>query len=251
MKEVNENPTVKVSVKKNVVKHYVVDEQPTVFLQDGSEFELEFFNPLKDNILAEISINGKLLNGSGLVLRPGERVFLERYIDEDKKFKFVTYKVDKNEKVEKAIEDNGLIQISFYKEVYNAVSSYTYNPCITYGNRQYEYYSYTTGITYTSPPLATNYCTAASGDLKQVSNTADNSKKETGIVEKGKKSSQNLVYTNKLFEIFPFYTQSIKILPNSERVYTSDDFKHRKYCSHCGKKINSTDNYCSYCGNKI
>jgi hypothetical protein len=53
-----------------------------------------------------------------LVLRPGERVFLERYLDVAKKFKFDTYEVTNTAEVQKAIEDNGDFKVEFYKESY-------------------------------------------------------------------------------------------------------------------------------------
>ena len=50
------------------------------------------------------------------VLRPGERVFLERYLDTPNRFKFETYTVGGNsEEVKKAIELNGLIKIDLEK----------------------------------------------------------------------------------------------------------------------------------------
>lgn len=63
-------------------------------MKNGSEFELELFNPKQTTILAKIKINGSYIGGGGIVLRPGERVFLERYLDDAKKFLFETYNVD-------------------------------------------------------------------------------------------------------------------------------------------------------------
>jgi len=118
MKEVCENPTARIAVKKNVVKTYEVDEEKSVYLKDGTEFEIELFNPTKSVVLAKIKLNGKFINGGGLVLNPGQRVFLERFLEEDKKFKFSTYLVDnKNEIVEQAIKDNGVVEVYFYNEI--------------------------------------------------------------------------------------------------------------------------------------
>ncbi|HOG38684.1 MAG TPA: hypothetical protein PLD95_04445, partial [bacterium] len=68
----------------------------TVYLKNGDEFEIELFNPTQNKIRAEILLNDVSI-GSGIVLRPGERVFLDRYLDEPKKFKFETYNVDMND----------------------------------------------------------------------------------------------------------------------------------------------------------
>jgi len=127
MKQVNLEPTAKIAIKKNVLKTYEVGESKTVYLKDGTEFEIELFNPTVDTLLAKISLNGKLINGQGLVLRPGERVFLERYLDEDKKFKFTTYEVDDTEEVNNAIQNNGDVSIYFHKQVsyraYNVINT--------------------------------------------------------------------------------------------------------------------------------
>ena len=119
MKEVCENPTAKIAVKKNVVKVYEIDKVNKVFLKDGTEFEIELFNPTKDVVLCKFKLNGKFTNDGGLVLNPGQRVFLERYLDESKKFVFETYTVDNTPEALQAIYDNGSIEISFYKEIAN------------------------------------------------------------------------------------------------------------------------------------
>ena len=45
-----------------------------VYLKDGSEFEVELYNPSKKTVLSKIKINGEFINGGGIILRPGERV---------------------------------------------------------------------------------------------------------------------------------------------------------------------------------
>ena len=78
-----------------------------VFMDNGTEFEIELFNPTQNTVLSKISINNKLISYSGIVLRPGERVFLERYLDDSSKFEFETYNVSGNaEEIKKAIEMN-------------------------------------------------------------------------------------------------------------------------------------------------
>jgi hypothetical protein len=88
----------------------------TVYLNNNDELELELFNPTKTKVLCKISLNGMSI-GSGIVLRPGERVFLERYLDVAKKFRFGTYTVNgENKEVLAAIQENGLVTVKFYKE---------------------------------------------------------------------------------------------------------------------------------------
>ena len=58
----------------------------TVYLKTGETFEIELFNPSTTKVLARIEINGKKISEGGIILRPGERVYLERFIETKKKF---------------------------------------------------------------------------------------------------------------------------------------------------------------------
>ena len=88
----------------------------TVYLNNGDEFEIELYNPTSNKVLAKIEMNGNSI-GNGIILRPGERVFLERYLDEEKKFLFETYVVDgDNKEVKEAIANNGDVVVKFYNE---------------------------------------------------------------------------------------------------------------------------------------
>jgi len=115
-KNQNGMPTANIAINKSRLKLYK-GEIPTYYLKPSSEFQIELFNPTKGMVLAKIKLNSKLITQGGLILRPGERVFLERYIDIPKKFKFDTYEVSgNNDEVKKAIEDNGDFEVQFYKE---------------------------------------------------------------------------------------------------------------------------------------
>ena len=88
-----------------------------VYLENGQEFQIQLFNPHKFTIGAEIFINDEKLSNR-IVLKPGERIWLERYLDIKKKFKFSTYEVEgNNTDVQEAIKDNGKIEVKFYREV--------------------------------------------------------------------------------------------------------------------------------------
>jgi hypothetical protein len=107
-----------IAVNKSICKEYSTSSNPrTVYLESGQEFQIQLFNPHKYTIGAKIYINGERIPNT-LVLNPGERVWLERFLDTAKKFKFSTYEVDGNDSdVKEAIKDNGLIKVEFYKEV--------------------------------------------------------------------------------------------------------------------------------------
>jgi hypothetical protein len=87
-----------------------------VYLQDNSEFKVELFNPLFESVLADIKVNGKSVSSTGLVLRPGERFYLDCFLDDKKKFIFKTYEVEKTNESLNAIQNNGTVEVYFYKE---------------------------------------------------------------------------------------------------------------------------------------
>jgi hypothetical protein len=100
-----------------------------VYLKNGEEFELELFNPSSTTVLAKIKLDGSYISGGGIVLKPGQRVFLERYLDDARKFKFETYEVDgTSNEVLDAIAGNGDVVIDFFDEYKQPV----WNNPITY-----------------------------------------------------------------------------------------------------------------------
>jgi hypothetical protein len=109
-------PTAHIAVNKSRIKLYNTGDMPTYYLQNGQEFSIELFNPTTDVIMAKIILNGNPISQGGLVLNPGQRVFLDRYLDVAKKFLFDTYEVSNSEEVKKAIEKNGDFKVEFYKE---------------------------------------------------------------------------------------------------------------------------------------
>jgi hypothetical protein len=101
----------------------------TVYLNNGDEFQLELFNPSSTTVLAKIKLDGSYISGGGIVLKPGQRVFLERYLDDARKFKFETYEVDgTSNEVLDAIAGNGDVVIDFFDEYKQPV----WNNPITY-----------------------------------------------------------------------------------------------------------------------
>ena len=120
-----------------------------VYLNNGDEFQVELFNPTKTKILARIDMDGKSI-GPGIVLRPGERVFLERHVNDPRKFKFNTYEVNgANNEVKKAIEDNGSVVVKFFQEEIFRWSNSTIStgshiyttPSTTPWNPNYQYFN--------------------------------------------------------------------------------------------------------------
>lgn len=110
-------PTANLAVNRSRIKIYNKQgDMPTYYLQKNQEFQIELFNPTTDVVLAKIILNGKPISQGGLVLNPGQRVFLERYLDVAKKFLFDTYEVANTNEVKEAIENNGDFKVEFFRE---------------------------------------------------------------------------------------------------------------------------------------
>jgi hypothetical protein len=123
-------PTANLAVNKSRVKLYNKQgDLPTYYLQKGQEFQIELFNPTTDAILAKITLNGNVISQGGLVINPGQRIFLDRYLDVAKKFLFDTYEVANTQEVKEAIVNNGDFKVEFYREMKPRVR----NPIITLG----------------------------------------------------------------------------------------------------------------------
>lgn len=249
-------PTAFVTKGRQRVKQY----GNNVYLKNGEEFEIELFNPTTNKILAKISINGNSL-GSGIVLRPGERVFLERYLDEAKKFLFETYEVASNDiNVKEAIKKNGDLEVEFYEE-YKNPSQVVYN----YPNWDWSginspgvYYTNSGGFSGNSSPSYSSprgisagvqcFCSADNTlDMKSVD--IDLKMQETGRIEKGSTSSQGFVYDSTSFNTYFSWKDIWKILPESQRPFVKEDLSI--YCTNCGaKRKKSSHQFCPNCGTK-
>lgn len=264
MKQSNVNPTAKIAVKKNVLKQYRLDNVDVVYLAKDAEFEIELFNPLQETVLAKIDMNNNVSIGEGLILRPGERVFLERYLDIDRKFKFDVYSIDGSNASMCASAQNGLVTVKFYRE--KPTQIYRNDLSVRCGSFGYPVLgNYNTA----SPYLGSNFTTISTAFVNTTggNTTGGNSTStftinattdavqcksiDTGMVAKGSKSDQEFVEVNQDFQTYPFSTINIKLLPDSLRVMTTEDIKHRKYCSECGSKIKPNDKFCSNCGEKL
>lgn len=73
---------------------------------------------------------------------------------------------------------------------------------------------------------------------------------ETGRIEAGSISNQEFDSVNIDFEYFPFTTENVKLLPISQKPYTTNDL-HKIYCSECGRKLKTQYKFYPFCGSKI
>lgn len=247
-------------------KMYSGFNQKEVFLQDKQNFALRFFNPLQVKIGARISFNG-ITSNEYLVLNPGEDVVLERFLGEQRKMVFDTYTIDaSNPAAMKAIEKNGLIEISFYKEK----QPYRFNQRLWASNINDYYYNYggTMSLNSSSGTMSSSFGTTKGTSIgtagaylnEQDLSVTNDSLLETGRVEAGDYSNQNLIYTDIEFEFYPFLTYNIKLIPQSQQkqyatvaTYTTTGSREvRNYCTGCGYRLRN-DNwlYCPKCGEKL
>lgn len=259
----NEVPTPQahVAINKSRLKIYNKNSNtPTYYLQKGQEFQLELFNPTTGTILAKIFLNGNAISQGGLVLRPGERVFLDRYIDVAKKFLFDTYEVSNTSEVKKAIEDNGDFKVEFYKE--RQINTYygANTTILTLGGTNNPYSS--AGIGLINGSYSTNvYDNTIYNTINTSFNTTSlntpegpniRSKKtiETGRVEKGSESNQKLETVSMNWDYFPFHSIEYKMLPISQKINTLEDINIKRYCTNCGTKLGKGHKFCANCGTK-
>lgn len=243
--------TAGITINRNKIKKY---DGNKFYLKNKQEFELEICNTLSFTVLAKISINGSLISNSGLVLKPGQKVYLERYIDTSKKFLFETYEVENNNHmVAKAIAQNGNIEISFYKEK-EILPVAQYNPITwTTATTQYPYNQYNER----SGGVDTYYCNTVASTLTTTNNNILPSglikrakSIETGRVEQGSISNQEFSNYSGEFKSYSFQTIKIKLLPYSAKPIEINDLA--EYCTECGTK-NKKGNYkfCPKCGHKF
>lgn len=87
-----------------------------IYLDNDEQFIIELHNPLKECVLSDIRLNGQSIAETGLVLKPGQRIYLDCFVDDRKKFTFKTYEVEGTVDNIEAIQNNGSMEVFFYKE---------------------------------------------------------------------------------------------------------------------------------------
>ena len=268
----------KIAIQKNLIKEYTnSNSERTVYLNDGTEFQIYLKNPYQTHLGIKIYVNNQSI-GNMLVLKPGQSFWLDRFVNENKKFLFSTYEVENTQEMKYAIDKNGWVKVEFYHEREKAYLK-SYPSSITWTGGPYNgiYYDGSTSgnaydFSFNSTVLGSscdtvNYCntssmpTASSALKRDADHTLDlnasatrsrNVKKsiETGRVEKGSRSNQEFEYCDIDFEYYSFKTEQIHILPTSQKKVNVEETR-RRYCSQCGKKVSPKDKFCSNCGAKL
>lgn len=243
-------PEVYITKDHNRYKQYPNDQ---IFLPPNSNFEIEVYNPSTMSIGMELHYEGKLMSNTMIVIKPGQRIFLDRFIDTNNKFLFETYEIENNSRNIAIAENNGNLKIVFYKEsavpkIAHITDNWTYTPPYIYNNRVMCNYVNHAGTTI--PDCSnSNFVSEYPNALLSQTINATLSKMETGRIEKGDKSDQKFTNINIEFESYPFYTSVFKLKPISTQI---DFGKIKQYCPECGLRIRNTSwKFCSNCGKKL
>jgi len=225
-----------------------------VFLNDGDEFEIELFNPLTVSVLADIKLNGQSISKTGLVVKPGQRVYLDCFIDDRKKFKFSTYEIESSLESINATSNNGVLEVFFYKEDVITLDNwqrrfdriivekhYPYNPYPWYN--PYRVYCGTSNGTlgtintvlttngsnsiigttttsngiYSANSINCSYTSVVDLPNMNIAGSLSTNSIETGRVEKGEKSKQKFTEVDMEFEKHYIASTIIQILPESRK----------------------------------
>jgi hypothetical protein len=237
--QISDNPCAYITKNKQRIKQF----NQNVYLKDGSEFEIELYNPSRKTVLSKIKINGEFINGGGIILRPGERVFLERYIDVPRKFKFETYTVDSTNETMNAIANNGDVEILFYEEQDIVINTnLTWNPTYTTNN-----YNDVIGGSFTTTNLNLKSTFNSTYDTLSFSNDVQSKSVETGRVEQCSSSNQIFKTVSKNFNVWTVSTSIWKLLPESQKPIEKSDLIER--CPKCSTKIKKSSwKFCPECG---
>lgn len=223
-----------------------------VYLNDGEEFQIELHNPLTECALADIKLNGNSISKGGLVLRPGERFYLDCFIDDKKKFIFSTYEVEDTDDSMESIAKNGLLEVFFYKESAKSIDRSRLNKVIV----ERHYYPYHTGwqttpwyttpniycntgniettftntssnTTYTSNSVNLTSLNLTSGSFDSRTTPINSTNIETGRIEKGDKSDQKFDEVDMDFDNFYISSTLLELLPESRRPIETKELKEK------------------------
>ena len=289
----NNWPTAHITVNRNRLRLY----DSNVYLKNGSTFEIELWNPKTTRVLAKIMINGVNVSSGGIVVNPGQRVYLERFLDVNRKFLFNTYEIENSVEAVEAAQLNGLVKVDFYDEqvVYPGVHTSTWiygagtitisPPQPIFHNDYFFGHTNTGGVgssigttltnssnsNVTGKPEVSNYmnnasfscnasqdsinfCDSFSPDLEQSRSPKTRSKLsksslETGRVEQGGRSDQQLIDTYGSFNSWTCNSYTYRILPESAKPIEVGEV--RRKCPNCGAKVKSHWKACPICSTKL
>ncbi len=254
-------PEAWIAIQRNRQKIY---KGSKIYLEDGQEFQLELYNPTKSAYLAKILINGSHISSRGIILHPGQRVFLERFIDDNRKLLYSTYEVEDTEEVKEAISNNGKVSVQFFEETkFPNIASFGSITTGTWVNNSGTWTSYPTWTTsndgwvgLSTSNYSFNINMSGEKNLNFLSSTSSQTincstenagSLETGRVQQGENSDQSFEDGFGSFNAWASHTSNYQILPISQLPVEPSEM--RNYCGNCGTRIRkSTWKFCPNCG---
>lgn len=282
---------VKIAMNKSLLKEFNQNNERVVYLEDGDEFQIQIFNDQTTEIGAKIYVNDELIGHSYLVIKPGERVWLDRYLDKARKFKFSTYEVNgNNDIVKQAIKKNGVVKVELFKKKekryfdFNPIlTTYpeTYEPHIYYCNTPYSTCTCEVSASSATPMNASvnsvNYCstldfgsasftstndginTTASANVNTGLKSATRSRGIANLCSKKVETGriQEGSHSNQEFEHvdmeFEYWAFDTETIHILPKSTkpTYAEDLQKIYCHNCGRKLKAKFNYCPFCGAKL
>lgn len=229
-------------------------------LRDGEEYEIELFNPTQGKVACRITVDGRPIGDQMLVLRPGQRYYLDRWLSEPRRLKFSTYVADGSAEGRAAAALNGLLRVEFFRELPSR-SAPDPSPGL-WVNTFTTFYHHDTPI----PGWPTSVNSVGAGSVSydasfssstipasNLGGTRSRTKSvpgdfETGRTEKGSASDQRFDVVDDQFEQSPTWTVGLRILP----VGAVDPSEVRSYCTSCGfRRRKDTWKFCPKCGGSL
>ena len=270
-------PSAYITVNRGRIKAY----GQTVYLKAESTFEIELWNPKTTPVLAKIWINGQLISEAGLIIRPGQRVYLDRFIDVAQKLKFSTYEVEDSTDAKLATRNNGKIDVIFYdespKQYFRRNQGKKLSKIVGSSSSNNWDYNLGSGPLYSSP---SSFNISSSGSTAYFSNTpgiggsvnttisngslgfstltsttidtavnANPTTVETGRIEAGEKSNQSFYESSGEFSLHACAQSNWQILPDSQK--PAEISQIRSYCTTCGTKQKPNWKFCPTCGKSV
>jgi hypothetical protein len=231
------------------------------YLKDKTNFEIEIFNPHTVSVLAKIKMNGEYISSAGLVVKPGQRIFLSRYLDTNNSFLFETYEIEKTRESLEAIAKNGKIEVEFHLEQKITVSSgnttWITAPSIYYTNNigggfNQQYFS-SNPVLGDKTSIVRDTLFSSSVNMESLDDTKVNLSadiQETGRIERGESTDQEMESTFGSYNYWPSETVSIQLFPESIKPVEVSEI--RTYCTECGTRMKkATWKFCPNCGTKV
>lgn len=231
-------------------------------LRDGEEYELEIHNTTQGTVGARVRVEGRPIGQTLLVLRPGERVYLERWMDRAQKFRFSTYTVDGSPESAAATANNGRVTVEFFRERQSSVLDWTtitcgpgYSPGYSQaiggdvwgfaGDSTTSYYCSTSGSASTCQHVNSVKLSSPRRLVKSASSAAP---VVTGRTEAGSASGQSFSTVDLAFEAWAFHTASLRVLP----LLAESAADARRYCTSCGTRARKASwRHCPNCGTAL